>query len=45
MIPAHDAIILDSTQLTLEQVVERMEQHVLNSTSEIRNPKQIQNPS
>jgi cytidylate kinase len=28
MIPAHDAIILDSTQLTLEQVVERMEQHV-----------------
>jgi cytidylate kinase len=28
MIPAPDAILLDSTQLTLEQVVERMEQHV-----------------
>jgi cytidylate kinase len=28
MIPAPDAIVLDSTQLTLEQVVERMEQHV-----------------
>jgi cytidylate kinase len=28
MIPAHDAILLDSTQLTLDQVVERMEQHV-----------------
>src|SRR5262249_46573346 len=27
MIPAPDAIVLDSTQLTLEQVVERMEQH------------------
>jgi cytidylate kinase len=45
MIPAHDAIILDSTQLTLEQVVERMEQHVLNSKSEIRNPEQIRHPS
>jgi cytidylate kinase len=29
MIPAPDAILLDSTGLTLEQVVERMEQHVL----------------
>jgi cytidylate kinase len=29
MIPAPDAIILDSTQLTLEQVVERMEEQVL----------------
>ncbi len=28
MIPAPDAILLDSTQLTLEQVVERMEQEV-----------------
>jgi len=29
MIPAPDAILLDSTQLTLEQVVERMEKEVL----------------
>jgi cytidylate kinase len=28
MVPAPDAVILDSTQLTLEQVVEHMEQHV-----------------
>jgi cytidylate kinase len=28
MVPAPDAILLDSTQLTLEQVVEQMEQHV-----------------
>jgi cytidylate kinase len=28
MVPAPDAVILDSTQLTLEQVVERMEQYV-----------------
>jgi cytidylate kinase len=28
MVPAGDAVILDSTQLTLEQVVERMEQEV-----------------
>ncbi len=29
MIPAPDAILLDSTQLTLEQVVEHMERLVL----------------
>ncbi len=29
MIPAPDAILLDSTEFTLEQVVERMEHHVL----------------
>jgi cytidylate kinase len=28
MVPAPDAVILDTTQLALEQVVERMEQHV-----------------
>jgi len=28
MIPAHDAIVLDSTRLTLEEVVDRMEQEV-----------------
>jgi len=28
MVPAPDAILLDSTELNLEQVVERMEQHV-----------------
>jgi len=28
MVPAPDAVILDSTELTLEQVVERMEQYV-----------------
>jgi len=28
MVPADDAVILDSTQLTLEQVVERMEQEI-----------------
>jgi cytidylate kinase len=28
MVPASDAIVLDSTQLTLEQIVERMEEHV-----------------
>jgi cytidylate kinase len=28
MIPAPDAVLLDSSQLTLEQVVERMEQEV-----------------
>jgi cytidylate kinase len=28
MVPAADAITLDSTRLTLEQVVERMEQEV-----------------
>jgi cytidylate kinase len=32
MIPASDAIILDSTQLTMDQVVERMEQHVRQKT-------------
>jgi cytidylate kinase len=32
MIPASDAIILDSTQLNLDQVVERMEQHVRQKT-------------
>ena len=28
MVPAPDAILLDSTSLTLEQVVDRMEQEV-----------------
>jgi cytidylate kinase len=32
MVPAPDAVILDTTQLTLEQVVERMEQHVRQKT-------------
>jgi cytidylate kinase len=32
MIPASDGIILDSTQLTMDQVVERMEQHVRQKT-------------
>jgi len=32
MIPASDAIILNSTQLTMDQVVERMQQHVRPKT-------------
>src|SRR5262249_50858439 len=33
MKPAHDAIVLDTTHLTLEQVVDRMEQEVRRCTT------------
>ena len=36
MIPAPDAIMLDSTQLTLEQVVERMEPPGLHDAASVR---------